>query len=69
MPHEFTLPAAEAEWVARWQADRKGDTVFGLASQAAGALAAWFADRWGVLAAVLLVALLLRLGMLPFSLL
>ena len=69
VPHEFTLPAAEAEWVARWQADRQGDTVYGLASQAAGALVAWFADRWGLLAAVLVVALLLRLGMLPFSLL
>ncbi len=68
LPHEFTLPVAESEWVARWKADREGDTLFGRARQWAGTLVAALADRCGLLWAVLLLVLGLRVAMLPFSL-
>ena len=69
VPHEFTLPVAEAEWVARWQQDRAGDTLWGRTKSQVGAVVLWLVDRCGLLAAVVLFALLLRVLMLPFSLL
>ncbi|MCB9885865.1 MAG: YidC/Oxa1 family membrane protein insertase [Planctomycetes bacterium] len=69
VPHEFALPVAQAEYVARWQADRAGDTLWGRTKAQAGAIVLWLVDRCGLLGAVVLFALLLRLAMLPFSLL
>jgi rifampicin phosphotransferase len=68
VPQEFTLPVAESEWVARWKNDREGDTLFGRARRWAGTVVAALADRCGLLWAVLLLVLGLRIGMLPFSL-
>ncbi|MEO6594661.1 MAG: PEP/pyruvate-binding domain-containing protein [Planctomycetota bacterium] len=68
VPHEFTLPTAEAAWVARWKEDREGTTLFGLVGASVGSLITWFADRMGLLLAILVLVLLLRTAMLPFSL-
>ncbi len=69
VPHEFTVPVAEAAWVAQWKNDREGDTLFGVAKQSAGTALGWIADRVGLLAAILLLVVALRGLMLPFSLL
>ncbi|MFY9340868.1 MAG: PEP/pyruvate-binding domain-containing protein [Planctomycetota bacterium] len=68
VPHEFALPAAEGAWVAAWKADREGDTLFGKVGTSVGALVAWLAERFGLLAAIVLLVVLLRTAMLPFSL-
>lgn len=69
VPHEFTLPAKESEWVAAWQADRQGDTLFGRMGALAGVVVTWLADRLGLLLGILVLVVVLRGAMLPFTLL
>lgn len=69
VPAEFTLPTTESEWVARWKADREGDTLFGEACAVLGGLLKRLAEPLGLVLAILLLVLGLRTAMLPFSLL
>jgi len=68
VPHEFTMPVADSPWVAEWKKDREGQSLFGLVGASVGAIVAWLADHTGLLVAILLVVILLRAAMLPFSL-
>ncbi|MGE3171615.1 MAG: rhodanese-like domain-containing protein [Planctomycetota bacterium] len=68
VPHEFTLPRAEAEWVARWRSEREGRTLLSAPQKALAGALAWTSDRTGLLAAILFLVLGLRAAMLPFSL-
>ncbi len=68
VPHEFVPPTTESAWVAQWRADREGDTLFGLVGQTVGRLVTWLADRSSLLLAIVVLVLLLRAMMLPFSL-
>jgi len=68
VPQEFTMPVADSPWVAEWKKDRDGNSLFGLVGSSVGSIVTWLADRTGLLLAILLVAFLLRVAMLPFSL-
>ncbi len=69
VPHEFTLPKAESEWVARWNAANAERTLFGTARNAAVATLGFGTRELGSLGlAIVAIALLLRALMLPLSL-
>lgn len=68
VPGEFTLPKADAAWVARWKAEQAERTLFG---EVRGGLAAALAgmQRWtgSLLLAIVAAALLLRLLLSPLT--
>ncbi|HEX6811787.1 MAG TPA: YidC/Oxa1 family membrane protein insertase [Planctomycetota bacterium] len=68
VPQEFTMPVADSPWVADWKKDREGQSLFGLVGASVGTLVAWLAEHTGLLLAILLLVILLRAAMLPFSL-
>ncbi|MBL8753315.1 MAG: YidC/Oxa1 family membrane protein insertase [Planctomycetes bacterium] len=68
VPHEFALPQADSPWVAQWLQEQQGDTVMGMVGGTVGVGVGWCADRFGLLAAIVLLVVLLRAAMLPFSL-
>lgn len=68
VPHEFTVPRAEAEWVQRWRAERHGQTLLAGVQGSMVSGLGWLAQGCGPVLAILLLVLLLRASMLWFSL-
>ncbi|HLQ37701.1 MAG TPA: PEP/pyruvate-binding domain-containing protein [Planctomycetota bacterium] len=68
VPHEFSLPSAESEWIQRWRQDRDSRTLLASDANPAVGLSQWLFDRTGsLLLAVLLLVFLLRVLVAPLA--
>ncbi len=68
VPFEFALAQKNEPWVAQWLEEQQGDTLMGKVGNAISTAIVWTAERVGLLAAIVMLVLLLRSAMLPFTL-
>lgn len=68
VPHEFSLPSKDKEWVAAWETARDERSLFGDLRNLLGSWLAWLQTHTsGLAAAILVLALLMRLALAPLG--